>query len=153
MKAKTLYSLIAAALLALIAAWWVNSSQKPASETAEKPAQLVPGLREQLNDINAITITGAENKVLATLRRGADGWTIAEKAGYPADLTKLREFLIKLADATVLEQKTSNPKLGVVGYGRDVNGLRLGRRTSFLRVVSRECSGGGALLSRWQPPV
>jgi hypothetical protein len=110
MKAKTLYALIAAALIALIAAWWVSSSQKPASESAAKPGQLLPGFREQVNDVTTITLTGAENKVLATLKRGG-GWTIAEKSGYPADVTKLREFLLKLADADVLEQKTANPKL------------------------------------------
>jgi len=111
MKAKTLYSLIAAALIALIAAWWVSSAQKPASETAGNPSQLLPGFREQINDVDTITLSGAESKILATLKRGSTGWTIAEKSGYPADLTKLREFLLKLADAAVLEQKTANPKL------------------------------------------
>src|SRR5689334_13243834 len=108
MNAKTLYSLIAAALVALIAAWWISSAQKPISETAEQTKSLLPGFREQVNNVDAITLTGAENKVLVTLKRGSDGWTIADKAGYPADLAKLREFLLKLADATVLEQKTSS---------------------------------------------
>jgi hypothetical protein len=110
MNAKTLYSLIAAALIALVTAWWINSAQKPVSESAEQTKALLPGFREQVNDVNAITFTGADNKVLATLKRGSDGWTVAEKSGYPVDVTKLREFLLKLADATVLEQKTSNPK-------------------------------------------
>jgi hypothetical protein len=34
-----------------------------------------------------------------------------EKSGYPADLAKIREFLLKLDQATLIEQKTSNPKL------------------------------------------
>jgi hypothetical protein len=110
MNAKTLYSLVAAALVALIAAWWISSAQKPISETAEQTKALLPGFREQVNDVDAITLTGAENKVLVTLKRGSDGWTLADKAGYPADVAKLREFLLKLADATVLEQKTSSPK-------------------------------------------
>ena len=110
MNAKTLYSLIAAALIALVAAWWINSAQKPVSESAEQNKALLPGFREQVNDVNAITFTGADNKLLATLKRGSDGWTVAEKSGYPVDVTKVREFLLKLADATVLEQKTSNPK-------------------------------------------
>jgi hypothetical protein len=110
MNAKTLYSLIAAALVALIAAWWISSTQKPVSDSAEQTKMLLPGFRDQVNDVNAITLTGAENKVLATLKRGSDGWTIADKSGYPADVAKLREFLLKLADASVLEQKTSSPK-------------------------------------------
>ena len=110
MNAKTLYSLIAAALVALVAAWWINSAQKPVSESAEQNKALLPGFREQVNDVNAITFTGADNKVLATLKRGSAGWTVVEKSGYPVDVTRLREFLLKLSDATVLEQKTSNPK-------------------------------------------
>jgi len=110
MNAKTLYSLIAAALVSLIAAWWINSAQKPVSESAEQAKALLPGFREQVNDVTSITFSGADNKVLATLKRGSDGWTVAEKSGYPADVVKLREFLLKLADAKVLEQKTSNPK-------------------------------------------
>ena len=110
MNAKTLYSLIVAAVVALFAAWWISSAQKPVTESVEQMKTLLPGFREQVNDVNAITFSGAENKVLATLKRGSDGWTIAEKSGYPADVAKLREFLLKLADASVLELKTSSPK-------------------------------------------
>lgn len=111
MNIKTLYGLIAAAAIALIAAWWINSAQTPISESAEQTRTLLPGFRDQVNDVNVVTFTGADNKVLATLKRGSDGWTVAEKSGYPVDVAKLREFLLKLADATVQEQKTSNPKL------------------------------------------
>jgi hypothetical protein len=53
-------------------------------------------------------LIGAENKPIATLTRGADGWSIAEKGGFAADTGKLREFLLKLADAKQIEQKTAN---------------------------------------------
>jgi hypothetical protein len=111
MNAKTLYGLIVSAAIALVAAWWINSAQKPISESAESNRQLLPGFRDQVNDVSGVTFTGAEGKVLATLERGDKGWTVSEKDGYPADVAKLREFLLKLADATVLEQKTTNPKL------------------------------------------
>jgi hypothetical protein len=151
MKAKTLYALAAAALIALIAAWWVSSAQKPASETAAKPSQLLPGFREQVNDVSTITLTGAENKVLATLKRGNAGWGIAEKSGYPADLTKLREFLLKLADADVLEQKTANPKLystlGVTDVKeKDAGGVLVvleGQKQPVRLVVGNFNGGGG----------
>ena len=110
MNAKKLYALIGAAALALIAAVWVNNANKPVSEPSEQSKPLLPDFRGQINEINAITLTGAENKVIATLTRGDRGWVILEKSNYPADLAKLREFLLKLADATLLEPKTSNPK-------------------------------------------
>lgn len=110
MKTKTLYILIAAAVLALIVAMLMNRSSAPQSDVAEQAKPLLPGLKEHMNDVNGITLTGAGNKTLLTLRRDKDGWVIAEKSNYPVDMTKVREFLLKLSQATLLEQKTSNPK-------------------------------------------
>jgi len=151
MNAKTLYALVVAALIAVIAAWWINSAQKPATESAEKPRLLLPGFRDVVNDVNAITITGADDKVLASLKRGAGGWTLAGKSGYPADLAKLREFLLKLADASVLEQKTSNPKhyadLGVTDVkDKSAGGVLVtldGIRQPVRLIVGNYNGGGG----------
>ena len=151
MNAKTLYALIAAAVVALLAAWWINSSRAPVNESAEQSKALLPGLRERLNDITAITLTGADNQVVATLKHGSDGWSIEQKAGYPADLPKLREFLLKLADATVLETKTSNPKLyGDLGVedvkGKDAKGILVsldGLKEPVKLIVGNYNGGGG----------
>ena len=43
------------------------------------------------------------------LTRKDGTWTVAERTGYPADEAKLRKLLRGLADAKVLEEKTSNP--------------------------------------------
>jgi hypothetical protein len=151
MNAKTLYGLVAAALVALAAAWWISSSQRPETDSAETPKLLLPGFRDQVNDVDSITLTGAGDKVLTTLERGKDGWTIADKSGYPADLAKLREFLLKLADATVLEQKTSNPKLyaelGVSDVkDKDAKGVLVtlgGIKTPVKLIVGNYNGGGG----------
>ena len=151
MNAKTLYALIAAAVVALLAAWWINSSRAPVNESAEQSKALLPGLRERLNDITAITLTGADNQVVATLKHGSDGWSIEQKAGYPADLPKLREFLLKLADATVLETKTSNPKLyGDLGVedvkGKDAKSILVsldGLKEPVKLIVGNYNGGGG----------
>jgi len=110
MNAKTLYALIGAALVALLAAVLINSSRKPQSEAAAQAQRLLPELHGHMNDVSAITLTGADNKVLTTLKRGSDGWTVAEKADYPADVAKVREFLLKLDQGTLIEQKTSSEK-------------------------------------------
>ncbi len=151
MNVKTLYALIAAAAIALLAAWWINTSHAPVSESAEQNKALLPGLRERLNDITAITLTGADNQVVATLKHGSEGWSIEQKSGYPADLPKLREFLLKLADATVLEQKTSNPKLyadlGVEDVkGKDAKGILVsleGLKQPVKLIVGNFNGGGG----------
>jgi hypothetical protein len=130
MNTKTLYALIGAAIIALLAAVLVNSSKKPQSDTTAQAQRVLPELHGHVNDVSAITLTGADNKVFATLKRGADGWTVAEKANYPADVAKIREFLLKLDQATLIEQKTSNDKryadLGVDEVsGKDAKGVQV----------------------------
>lgn len=130
MNAKTLYTLTAVAALALIAAIAINHSNQPESEVSGQAKALLPDLHGHVNDVSAITLTGAENKVQATIKRGRDGWSLAEKSGYPADLSKVREFLLKLDAATLIEQKTANPKLyGDLGVNdvseKDAKGIRV----------------------------
>ncbi len=112
MNQKTLIVLAVVALLAVVAAIALHRSQAPASEerAAVEATWVVPALRDHVNDVDRVTVTGAGGKVLATLERGKEGWSVAEKGGYPVDTGKLRSFLLKLADARQLEQKTSNPE-------------------------------------------
>ena len=111
MNQKTLIGLVVAALVAIAIAIGINHSNQPRSENVgddEKTTYLVPSLRDHVNDVDAIVLTGAENKPVATLKRAGAGWSIAEKGGYAVDTGKLREFLLKLADAKLVEQKTAN---------------------------------------------
>lgn len=109
MNQKTLIGLAVAAFVAIVIAFAVNRSNQPRSEGGEtESAYLVPALKDHVNDVDKVVVTGAESKVVATLTRGASGWAIAEKSGFAADTGKLREFLLKLADAKLVEQKTSN---------------------------------------------
>ncbi len=110
MNAKTLTTLAAAAAVALGAAIWINSANAPVSEESAKDKPLLPGLRDDLNKIDALGVGGAGGKAYVTLKRGGEGWQVAEKSNYPADMGKLREYLYKLGDAKVLDTKTSNPK-------------------------------------------
>jgi len=151
MNTKTLYALIGAALLALVAAVLINSSKKPQSDAAAVAKRVLPELHGHVNDVSTITLTGADSKVLATLKRGADGWTVAEKANYPADMAKIREFLLKLDQATLIEQKTSNDKhyaeLGVDEIsGKDAKGVQVeiaGLPQPIKLIVGNFNGGGG----------
>jgi hypothetical protein len=110
MNAKTLSALAAAAVVALVAAIWINSANAPMSEESAKDKPLLPGLRDELNKVDGFVLSGAGGKPLVTLKRSGDGWQVGERANYPADVGKLREYLYKLADAKVLDTKTSSPK-------------------------------------------
>jgi len=72
---------------------------------------LLPGLDKELNDITSLTINTAGNRTAVILTRGAERWTVAERDDYPADIGKIRDNLISLAKATIVEEKTTDPSL------------------------------------------
>jgi hypothetical protein len=78
---------------------------------------LVPGLDARVNDVTRVQITRGGNVPVATLVRGKDSWTVETAQSYPADWARLRKLLMGLAQARVIELKTSNPdyydRLGV----------------------------------------
>ena len=82
-----------------------------------EPAPLLPGFAEQANLIDWLRISGAGGEVLATLERGPERWGVMEAAGYAADWEIVRPLLAGLAQAQVVEAKTSSPdyydRLGV----------------------------------------
>ena len=88
-----------------------------ASPGEGQPGLLLPGLKDQLNVINRIVISGPGNQTIATLERGAERWTVTERNNYPADVGRIRKNLLVLADARIVEEKTSSPgfydRLGV----------------------------------------
>ncbi len=108
MNQKTLIVLGAAAVLAVGAALLVDRARAPKSDVSARAGLLVPELREHVNDVTRINLTAANNQAAVTLVRGDQGWTVAQRGNYPADVGKLREYLLRLADATLLEEKTSN---------------------------------------------
>lgn len=129
-NSKVVLGLGAAALVAIVVASLLSSHRKPAAETVQSGGYAVPALRDHVNDVTGVTVTAAENKPLLSLARGDRGWTVKEKGGYPADSGKLRELLLKLADASLLEPKTASeqryPELGVEDTGgKDAKGLKL----------------------------
>lgn len=130
MNQKTLIGLAVAAAVAIVAAVALNHSNRPQSETVDASGPLFPALRDHVNDVSKIVVTGADDKVVATLERGKDGWALAEKGGYGADTGKLRAFLLKLAEAKKLEQKTANKdKYALLGVedvaAKDAKGLQV----------------------------
>jgi hypothetical protein len=82
-----------------------------ASGSSVQGQQLLPGLAAAINDIDRVVVTKGGNEIVATLERQPETWVVAEKDGYRADVGKLRQALIALGDARILEAKTSNPEL------------------------------------------
>ncbi|MEO5560488.1 MAG: DUF4340 domain-containing protein [Dokdonella sp.] len=131
MNQKTLIGLAVATLIAIVAAIVLNHANTPRSESGgETSTYFVPELRDHVNDVSRVVVTGAESKTLATLERDAKGWSLKEKGGYAVETGKLREFLLKLADAKNVEAKTANKdKYATLGVddvdAKDAKGLEV----------------------------
>ncbi|GJL58215.1 MAG: hypothetical protein NPIRA03_10720 [Nitrospirales bacterium] len=107
MKAKTLGILAAVTLAGIVLAIFVN--QKPASQFPQSGELLLPDLLSVVNDVNEIVVETKDQTV--TLLRGEHTWQVKEKAGYRADVEKVKQTLIGLAELRILEPKTKNPEL------------------------------------------
>ncbi len=111
MKGNQLIVVGGVAVVALGAALLLSGRSDQASGGAQGGsvgAPLVPGLDGAINDIASVQLIGAEQTL--TLARSDDGWSVREKDGYAAEISRVRELLLALADARLLEEKTSNPE-------------------------------------------
>lgn len=79
--------------------------------------RLLPGLADAAVGLEEIRVQGPGADDDVTLRRDGDAWTVAERDGYPADMATLRQLVLALAEAEIVEAKTADPasyeRLGV----------------------------------------
>ena len=128
MNSKNLGVLGLVALVALGGGIWLASERSASSIEGAK--SLYPGLKQTLNDATSVRIHTAGDELAVEIARKDDAWGVTERHGYPADEAKLRKLLLGLANATVREEKTANPKnypsLGVEDVSADdASGLRI----------------------------
>ena len=100
-------------ILAALAAVFVVLAlvgQNRAPSPSLSGSALLPGLDAALNDIDEITLVRAGNETIASIRRSGQGWTVPEKGGYPADIARIRDALLALSEARIVEEKTANPE-------------------------------------------
>jgi hypothetical protein len=74
---------------------------------------LMQEFRDDANNVDSVTITRANQEAVVIEKRG-DTWRVEGRGGYPAKIDSVREILLAMADAKVVEAKTADPKL----YGR-----------------------------------
>jgi hypothetical protein len=158
MNHRTLIGLALAAVLGFVMSLVAGHFNKPRTDVAggQAEASLVPSLRDHVNDIDKVVVTGEGGKPVATMTRGANAWSIAEKNGFAVDTGKLREFLLKLADAKLIEQKTSNrDKYATLGVedvaGADAKGVEVelgGLKEPVKIIVGNANAHGGTFVRR-----
>lgn len=109
---QTLAAIIVGLVLLLLA---LRGNDVHESGPVGEPA--LPDFASVANDISKVRIVRPSGGEGVTLHLKGDLWAVSARDDYAADIGKLRQLIIALADARVLEEKTSNPeqydKLGV----------------------------------------
>jgi hypothetical protein len=109
MNRKTFFTLAALALAGLALAWWAAQRRGEAPGLYSGKLML-PGLSEQINQVSALVLQNSTGQQVH-IRLDEGRWVVAEKDRYPADVGKVRSALLILADAKVVEEKTSRPDM------------------------------------------
>ena len=68
---------------------------------------LFPELKSNINNVDSLVIQTGND--IVTVQKAGDEWVVVERDRYAADIGKLREVLLAIADATIIELKTRNP--------------------------------------------
>src|ERR1700758_5361387 len=126
MKRKQLYYLLGAALVLAIAGG-IFQLVRSAGWKGEA-SDLEPFAKLPVNSVEKLVIKSAKDKV--TLQKTSDIWTVAERNGYPADFSKIRELMTSLWEFKVVRQLDVGPsqfgRLNIVAPGQgDHSGVEL----------------------------
>jgi hypothetical protein len=128
MNSKKVLGLAIAAVIVLILGFWIAGRQT--SSTSETETLLYPKLKSELGAVDVVRLYKAGDVLSVELVRKNDAWTVTERSGYAADVSKLRKLLQSVSEAKLLEEKTSTPEnypaLGVEDVSKaDATGLRV----------------------------
>lgn len=75
--------------------------------------RLLPEFSDKANDARRVRIVVTDSDPIV-IRRDNDRWIMSSRNDYPADIGKLRQLMVALAEARIIEVKTANPE----HYGR-----------------------------------
>jgi len=119
MKRSVFLSLVGVTVIALALALFLSEPRTAADGDAQAQA-LVPGLKAEVNDIEALEIAIEADRSIR-LQRSEDRWRVENADGYEADFELVYQLLRDLAAGQRAEPRTSNPewhdRLGVAAAG------------------------------------
>lgn len=107
MSRQRLIALMIAALVAISGALYLSTQRNLPRDVHGTP--LWPSLAGELDTVTSLSVLKGGATPTVTVQKQGDQWTVAQRANYPADVTKLRKLLLALSDAKIREEKTSNP--------------------------------------------
>jgi hypothetical protein len=107
MNKKHISIFLAVTVVVVIAAVIAVNQQQSAVVNKQAGEDLFPGLEAKVNDVAKLEIVKGEDRV--TIQRADNNWQIVEKDNYPADFSKIKEVVMKVAGFTTIEAKTKIP--------------------------------------------
>ncbi len=107
MKSKTIGLLAGITIVCIALATFIN--QEPTTSIPQSGKLLFPDMMSMVNDVNEVVIETHDQTV--TLERGDQTWGVKEKAGYRADVEKVKKAIVGLMDLRIREPKTKTPEL------------------------------------------
>ncbi|HEY2682110.1 MAG TPA: DUF4340 domain-containing protein [Steroidobacteraceae bacterium] len=108
MNRERLSVLAVAALLVLGVAAFL-AFRRNANEQTPAGVSLYPKLSSDMASVTSLSVRKGSATANVTVHKQGDRWTVAQRADYPADVSKLRKLLLALTDAKIVEEKTSDP--------------------------------------------
>lgn len=136
MNTKTLTILGGATAIVAVLAIVTLQRRESAVEATPTGQKLFPELTAKVNDAAEIEVKRHDG--VTTLKKTGETWGLAEKNGFPVDMSAVRKCLIGLAQMTTAEEKTANPaQYSILG----VEDPAAEGATSTL-VTVRDASGG-----------
>jgi hypothetical protein len=106
---RSFAALLGAALVLLVLAIVATATGEHAATRAPPGERAFPGLAARLGDVVSLSLV--HNDMRLDFVREGNRWLAAEKGNYPAAAGKLRRVALALADLTLVEPKTREPKL------------------------------------------
>jgi hypothetical protein len=106
MKPTSFAALAVVTVLAMVVAIATYGAQNRWSQAKVSGASLAPNLAAQAPRIARIELKQGDKTL--TLARDKEAWTLADRGGYPVKADAVRALLVKLAQAELVESKTSN---------------------------------------------
>ncbi len=139
------------AIVAVLAALQLGLKPKMATPVGDDVlpvgALLLPDFEQLANDIDSLEIIGAGDAELVTLNRSDNGWGIAQRGGYPASWSEVRNLLRALGQTKVIAPKTARealyPRLGLADISDENTGgglLRWGSEPDQSLIIGIEAS-------------
>jgi len=101
---KYLVAATAALILLLVATEYAGDEAESVDD------RLFPELRDRINAATTIRIVRTESDDEIVIRKTDDNWVSTSRSDYPVDIGRIRELLLALADAKLVEQKTARPE-------------------------------------------